>query len=63
LLIAGGHRVVNATDATGVADLLREIYAKWGADALADMPEEFQFPVDQAVREIVRLVGALDNGR
>jgi glycosyltransferase involved in cell wall biosynthesis len=63
LLIAGGHRVVNAADAMGVADLLREIYAKWEADALPDMPEEFQFPVDRAVREIVRLVGDLDNGR
>ena len=63
LLAAAGHVVVNAGDAEGVAGCLETLYGRWVKGELIDTIEEFQFPVGRAVKEILRLVDALDGGR
>ena len=63
LLAKAGHEVVNAADAEGVARCLQNLYKRWANNDLVDTMDEFQFPVGSAVKEILRLVGALDGNR
>jgi glycosyltransferase involved in cell wall biosynthesis len=63
LLTKAGHDVLNAADAEGVARCLESLFKRWANDELVDTMEEFQFPVGNAVNEILRLVGTLDGSR